>query len=364
MTTDDLLQQGVAALKEGRRADARRVLAQVVQQDRQNEAAWLWLSGAVNTDAERRICLENVLAINPNNGIAKRGLERLGIKQKTAPFTIILPPPRAEEVAALDIRALVQPEAPDTPDLPDEAEGEAEEQPEEQEEASTLPSQRPRRRLPGLVVAIGTGVFVFICSSIVVAWWAITSGWLPLGARPATPTAVEIEHAPSVTDTGSMPLSSPTSPPTWTRPPTQTPETPPPTRTPRPTETPHLTWTPTLTPTATITSALAATSTPAITLPPTWTPHPTSTPAPGLTPPPTWTPQAVNTSPPTWTPHPTSTPAPGITLPPTWTPYPTSTPAPGITLPPTWTPAYPIGSPTILPTTTLTGALTIATPAG
>jgi len=77
MTTDDLLKRGVAALKAGQKAEARNLLVQVVQQDEQNEMAWLWLSGAVGTDSERLECLEKILEINPNNGIALRGIETL-----------------------------------------------------------------------------------------------------------------------------------------------------------------------------------------------------------------------------------------------------------------------------------------------
>ena len=55
MTTNDVLKQGIAALNAGRRMEARNLLTQVVQQDDRNEMAWLWLSGAVDTDRERRI---------------------------------------------------------------------------------------------------------------------------------------------------------------------------------------------------------------------------------------------------------------------------------------------------------------------
>ena len=65
MTTDDLSKRGITALNTGRKAEARSLLMQVVQQDEHNEMAWLWLSGAMDTDKDRRICLENVLAINP-----------------------------------------------------------------------------------------------------------------------------------------------------------------------------------------------------------------------------------------------------------------------------------------------------------
>mgnify|MGYP001131281106 CR=1 FL=1 len=79
--TTNLLKQGIAALNAGQKAEARNLLMQVVQQDEHNEMGWLWLSGAVDTDEERRVCLENVLAINPNNGVARRGLESLIAKK-------------------------------------------------------------------------------------------------------------------------------------------------------------------------------------------------------------------------------------------------------------------------------------------
>lgn len=77
METDELLRRGITALKAGRKKEAHRLLTQVVEQDERNEMAWLWLSGAVDTDDDRRICLENVIGINPNNGVAQRGLETL-----------------------------------------------------------------------------------------------------------------------------------------------------------------------------------------------------------------------------------------------------------------------------------------------
>jgi hypothetical protein len=80
MDTDDPLKQGIAALKAGQKAEARRLLAQVVQQDKNNETAWLWLSGAVDTDRERIHCLRETLRINPNNEHARRGLEKLESK--------------------------------------------------------------------------------------------------------------------------------------------------------------------------------------------------------------------------------------------------------------------------------------------
>jgi membrane protein YdbS with pleckstrin-like domain len=39
--------------------------------------AWLWLSGAVETDRERAVCLQKVLQVDPDNAAAMRGLSKL-----------------------------------------------------------------------------------------------------------------------------------------------------------------------------------------------------------------------------------------------------------------------------------------------
>jgi uncharacterized protein YxjI len=72
-----LTEQGIAALKAGDKRRAAELLNEAVQIDPHNERAWLWLSGAVTDNAERRHCLEWVLAINPENSAAQRGLAAL-----------------------------------------------------------------------------------------------------------------------------------------------------------------------------------------------------------------------------------------------------------------------------------------------
>jgi tetratricopeptide (TPR) repeat protein len=76
-SVDDLLKQGIAAFRAGRKGEARQKLMLVVELDEQNEQAWLWLSGVVESNADRRVCLENVLTINPDNTAAQKGLRLL-----------------------------------------------------------------------------------------------------------------------------------------------------------------------------------------------------------------------------------------------------------------------------------------------
>lgn len=370
MTVDDLLKRAIAALNEGRKAEAHQLLMQVLRQDRRNEKAWLWMSGAVDTDQERRACLEQVLSINPDNKMARRGLELLRVVGRTSPSARVPPPPEAKPAVPSSesdkdeqpSQLLVKEDEAGVSDLVavvDEAEAKVPEQ---------IPQQQRLAR-PGRSLAIGLMLFGLFGIILVAAWWAIDSGFL--SSRPTPPVAGGVTPVVSTADMDFMSGPSDTPPPTWTRRPTDVPATPFSTRTPRPTNTPMLTWTPTLTPTATLTGTFTVTPTAVLTLPPTWTPRPTVAPASGLTALPTWTPSPTHTVAPamtllpTWTPRPTHVPLPTGALPPTWTPRPTNTLVPGLTIPPTWTPRPTTTStvPSIITSTpTLTGTLATATP--
>jgi hypothetical protein len=71
---EQLLAQGIEAVKSGDRPRARELLARAIQLNPADDRVWLWLSGAVETDDERRRCLERVLQLNPGNQAAQRGL--------------------------------------------------------------------------------------------------------------------------------------------------------------------------------------------------------------------------------------------------------------------------------------------------
>lgn len=71
----DTLQAGITAAREGRHAEAQALLQQTLQANPRSEQGWLWMSAVVESDAERRTCLERVLAINPHNQTARAGLE-------------------------------------------------------------------------------------------------------------------------------------------------------------------------------------------------------------------------------------------------------------------------------------------------
>jgi hypothetical protein len=73
-SVEELLQHGIAAAKAKRKAEAERLLRQVVQYEPENEMAWLWLSAVVVGIDRQRESLFRVLRINPNNSFARHGL--------------------------------------------------------------------------------------------------------------------------------------------------------------------------------------------------------------------------------------------------------------------------------------------------
>jgi hypothetical protein len=124
---DLLTQQGITALQANDKARAHDLLGEALHIEPHNELAWLWLSGAVQSDAERRYCLERVLVLNPHNTAAQRGIAILPPALPVSPFPEQTPPsapepapplsappagpaPRTESL--LDI--IAQPDAPTT----------------------------------------------------------------------------------------------------------------------------------------------------------------------------------------------------------------------------------------------------------
>ncbi len=93
---DAMVNEGVNAFKAGRKEEARALLLKATELDPYNEQAWLWLSGLMDGPDDQRTCLENVLAINPDNERAKQGLAYLtGTTSagNTSPFAAGTPPP-------------------------------------------------------------------------------------------------------------------------------------------------------------------------------------------------------------------------------------------------------------------------------
>src|SRR6185369_5078013 len=77
MTTQSLLQMGIAAAKAGDIPRASKLLIQVVQADPSSELGWFWLGLCRTPPAQREFCFQKVLEINPQHEEARRQLDLL-----------------------------------------------------------------------------------------------------------------------------------------------------------------------------------------------------------------------------------------------------------------------------------------------
>ncbi|MDM8519376.1 hypothetical protein QUF64_04960 [Anaerolineales bacterium HSG6] len=71
------LHEGITAAKAGQPLEARSRLLDVVEHDQTNEVAWFWLYRLFERYEDRRVCLENLITINPQNQWAKQELVSL-----------------------------------------------------------------------------------------------------------------------------------------------------------------------------------------------------------------------------------------------------------------------------------------------
>ncbi len=74
---EELLNIGIQAAKAGNKATARVIFQQILDQDRKNERALLWMGSVAETPEERIRYLRAVLRINPRNKTAQKYLAKL-----------------------------------------------------------------------------------------------------------------------------------------------------------------------------------------------------------------------------------------------------------------------------------------------
>lgn len=74
---EELLQLAIRAARAGNKVPAREMFHRVWSDDKRNERAMMWLAKLADNKAERKQWLTRVLAVNPNNEIAKQTLHRM-----------------------------------------------------------------------------------------------------------------------------------------------------------------------------------------------------------------------------------------------------------------------------------------------
>ena len=75
--SEDALNQGIELIRSGNIPMGTKILAEIVKQDPQNDAAWAWLSVCYAEKERKLYCLNRAIRINPMNEIALEGLSRM-----------------------------------------------------------------------------------------------------------------------------------------------------------------------------------------------------------------------------------------------------------------------------------------------
>lgn len=81
---EQLMQLGIQSARNGNTENARVIFQQVLDADKQNERAWLWMAAVAETPVDRLRCLNTVLRINPNHPTALRELKQMQAKQESS----------------------------------------------------------------------------------------------------------------------------------------------------------------------------------------------------------------------------------------------------------------------------------------
>lgn len=81
-----LVQRGIDAMNDQRPDFARQCFEQAIDQEAENEMAWLWLASVAEDEDERATLFEKVLEINPDNDTARAALESAAARKTQALF--------------------------------------------------------------------------------------------------------------------------------------------------------------------------------------------------------------------------------------------------------------------------------------
>jgi Tfp pilus assembly protein PilF len=74
---EELYNMAVNAAKQGQRQGAKVMFGQIVEQDKENYRAMMWLAQLSTTEKERRLWLNRVLDLKPNFAPAQEALDKL-----------------------------------------------------------------------------------------------------------------------------------------------------------------------------------------------------------------------------------------------------------------------------------------------
>lgn len=93
MSTQNTIQAAIEAAKAGDKAAARNILTNVIRREPTNARAWFLLSQVVEAKHQQIYCLEQVLAIDPNNQQVKARIQALTEHIDQQPVVVQVQPP-------------------------------------------------------------------------------------------------------------------------------------------------------------------------------------------------------------------------------------------------------------------------------
>jgi ferric-dicitrate binding protein FerR (iron transport regulator) len=85
----DLMQAGRIAFSAGKRQVAHDLWREAAKLDPYNEQVWASLLEVLDSDADKKVCLENILAINSMNVQARRELNRITSQLERAAHDVV-----------------------------------------------------------------------------------------------------------------------------------------------------------------------------------------------------------------------------------------------------------------------------------
>ena len=71
------LKQAIDLAKAGKKAEAGQLLSEILKEQPQNEAAWLWMATCLKTNHQKLYCLNQALAINPGNETTQKAINKI-----------------------------------------------------------------------------------------------------------------------------------------------------------------------------------------------------------------------------------------------------------------------------------------------
>jgi hypothetical protein len=103
--SDQILQLGIEEARNGNREAARNLFELLTRQEPDNSQAWLWLAGVADGTDQRREALQHVIALDPSNEMARKGLQALGVDPNSVPAAVpetVIPSPGPERSRSAD----------------------------------------------------------------------------------------------------------------------------------------------------------------------------------------------------------------------------------------------------------------------